>query len=63
MMALTFLDIILYIFRSLMSVFMYLRGFEPFTPLERLCDFTKFWCGIKQLVAVQLAEYSMEKVL
>ena len=35
-----------------MSVFMYLRDFEPFTPLERWCDFAKFWCG-KKLVAVR----------
>ena len=26
-------------FCSLMSVFMYFIGFEPFTALERLCDF------------------------
>ena len=28
-----------------MSVFMYLRGFDSFKPLERFCDFAKFWCG------------------
>ena len=39
-------------FCSLMSVFMYFSGFESFAPLERLCDFAKFWCGKKKLVAV-----------
>ena len=40
----SFFDIIVYAL-LFMSLFMYLRGFEPFTPLERLCDFAKFWCG------------------
>ena len=40
-------------FCSLMSVFMYFSGFESFAPLERWCDFAKFWCGKKKLVAVQ----------
>ena len=35
-------------FYSFMSVFMYLSGFEYFAPLERWCDFAKFWCGKKQ---------------
>ena len=39
-------------FCSLMSVFMYFSGFESFAPLERWCDFAKFWCGKKKLVAV-----------
>ena len=39
-------------FCSLMSVFLYFSGFEPFAPLERWCDFAKFWCGKKKLVAV-----------
>ena len=39
-------------FCSLMSVFLYFSGFESFAPLERLCDFAKFWCGKKKLVAV-----------
>ena len=39
-------------FRSLMSVFLYFCGFEPFAPLDRWCDFAKFWCGKKKLVAV-----------
>ena len=41
-------------FCSLMSVFLYFSGFEPFAPLERWCDFAKFWCGKKKLVAVHL---------
>ena len=39
-------------FCSLMSVFLYFSGFESFAPLERWCDFAKFWCGKKKLVAV-----------
>ena len=39
-------------FCSFMSVFLYFSGFEPFAPLERWCDFAKFWCGKKKLVAV-----------
>ena len=35
-----------------MSVFMYFSSFESFAPLERRCDFAKFWCGKKKLVAV-----------
>ena len=34
-------------FCSLMSVFLYFSGFESFAPLERWCDFAKFWCGKK----------------
>ena len=41
-------------FCSLMSVFMYFSGFESFAPLERWCDFAKFWCGKKKLVAVNI---------
>ena len=41
-------------FCSLMSVFMYFSGFESFAPLERWCDFAKFWCGKKKLVAVTI---------
>ena len=37
-------------FCSLMSVFLYFSGFESFAPLERWCDFAKFWCGKKKLV-------------
>ena len=40
-------------FCSLMSVFLYFSGFESFAPLERWCDFAKFWCGKKKLVAVK----------
>ena len=41
-------------FCSLMSVFMKFSGFESFASLERWCDFAKFWCGKKKLVAVQV---------
>ena len=38
---------IVYMFSSLMSVFMYFIDFESFAPLERYCDFAKFWFGKK----------------
>ena len=45
-----------------MSVFMYFSGFESFAPLERWCDFAKFWCGKKKLVAVLSEDEYMQQM-
>ena len=50
-------------FCSLMSVFMYFSGFESFAPLERWCDFAKFWCGKKKLVAVNTTKLTSSNIM
>ena len=50
-------------FCSLMSVFMYFSSFESFAPLERWCDFAKFWCGKKKLVVEYTLQHMINQML